>query len=307
MSQTKTYVLLAHTNSTAAVYLQVNANQRVRLEKRPIDHAYGQITFMDRDGKNKTIRLKLDTDEIFQDKQIKEFMIPANTRYTQSERDALMFRDGVLITDNPTVQKFLETSPQFEDFWKKEKDPEGKGRLGRCNDVRGPLYTLFDETVDLKTEDEMFMKRLRAANKIAAIKDVVVGQELMIRLNGAFFKAPDDILKIRAELIRFLDDADEAMLDNLLKEDINKDEQTTVLIGKAINLGILSFDKVDNQVVKIKGSKVTPLKEISSEYAPEERKRYFSEFLTSEDGKLLLHDIQKDVKAAEKTKELVTE
>ena len=154
--------------------------------------------------------------------------------------------------------------------------------------------------MELQTEDEMFMKRLKAANKIAAIKDVTEGQELMIRLNGSFFKAPSDILKIRSELIRFLDDADEPMLDNLLKDDINIDEKTTVLIGKAISLGIISFDKVADQVVKVKGTKTTNLKEISSEHSPEERKRYFSEFLTSDDGKLLLKDLEKDVATAEK-------
>lgn len=302
----KTYILLDHTKSTAQVYLQVNAQQRVRLENRPNDHAYGQITFTDRDGKNKTIRYCSETDEIYQDKQIKELMIPANRKYTQSERDALMFRDGVLFTEQPAVQKYLEASPQFEDFWLKEKDPEGKGRLGRCPDVRGPLYKLYDETVELQSEDEMFLKRLKAGNKIAAIKDVAEGQALMYRLNGSFFKAPDDIRKIRAQLVRFLDEADEPMLDTLLKEDVNLDEKTTVLIGKAIGLGIISFDKVPNQVVKVKGQKVTPLKEISSEYTPEERKRYFSEFLTSNDGKLLLQDIEKDIAAAEKKAELET-
>ena len=122
----KTYILLEHTNSSANVYVQVNKDQRVRLLKRPIDHAYGQITFTDRDGKNRTIRYKSQTDEIYQDKQIKELMIPANEKFTQSERDALCFRDGVLITDIPTTQNYLDTSPQHEDFWLPEKDPQGK-------------------------------------------------------------------------------------------------------------------------------------------------------------------------------------
>lgn len=152
----------------------------------------------------------------------------------------------------------------------------------------------------------MFRKRVAAANKIMALKTVEEGQTLMYRLNGSFFKAPNDMLEIEAQLIRFLDEADEPMLDNLLKEDTNLDEKTTVLIGKAIGLGIISFDKVPDQVVKVKGQKVTPLKEISSEYTPEERKRYFSEFLTSNDGKLLLQDIEKEIAAAEKKAELQT-
>lgn len=308
----KTYVLLEHTNSSAQVYLQVNAAQRVRLEKRPVDHAYGQITFMDRDGKNKTIRLKLSTDEIFLQNQIKpDIGIPANEKYTQSERDSLMFRDGVLMTSNPTVQKYLETSPQFEDFWNADKDPEKdkqpnkKGRVGACPDIRQPLYKLYDKTVELRSNNEMFKKRVAAANKIMAIQDVTKGQELMYRLNGSFFKAPDDLLEITDQLVSFLDSADEAMLDALLKDDTTIDEKTTMLLGKAMAFGIISFDLVPNKIVKVNGEKVVALKEISSEYSPEERKRYFCEFLTSEDGKLLMQDIQNLVTKAEKKVEAV--
>src|SRR5678816_978607 len=132
MSNVKVYHLLPHTESSAQVYIQANANQKVRLSKRPIDHAYGQITFANREGSNKTIRLKLNTDEIYLQNQIKpEIGIPANEKYTQAERDALMFRDGVLITSNKTVQLFLETSPQFDEFW----IPDEQGRVGSCPDI----------------------------------------------------------------------------------------------------------------------------------------------------------------------------
>lgn len=297
----KTYVLLEHTHATAQVYLQVNPQQRVRLYKRPNDHAYGQITYTDREGNNRTIRLKLNCNSIFQDEQIEKHKIPANEKYTQAERDALMFRDGSLTTENLTVQKYLEASPQFNGFWVKDKD----GKVGSCSELRQPLYTVYDENIELDTEDRMFMLRLKAANKIAAINDVKVAQELMYKLNGSFFKAPNEIKKCRSELIRFLDESDEAMLEKLLEGDMNVDEKTTVLIGKAIGLEIISFDRVEDQVVKISGSKVVNLKEISSEYTPEERKRYFSEFLTSNDGKLLMQDLEKEVKKAE-MKETVT-
>jgi len=301
MSQTKTYVLLDHTLATAQVYQQVNAQQRVRLDKRQVDHAHGQITFTDRDGKNKTLRLKLQTDEIDQAKQIKEIGIPANEKYTQSERDALMFRNGVLITDNPTVQKFLEESPQYEDNWLPEKDPEGKKRVVRTQDVRQPLYKLFDKTIELKTDDEMFVKRVKAANKIMETKDIQAGQNLLYRLFGAFHKAPDNILEIRAQLIEYLDESDEKMLDNILKEDkeMNIDEGAEILIGKAIGLKIISFDTVPNQIVMTVGGKQRNVKQIPSEFSPEERKLYFAQFLTSEDGKLVRTELEKEVKAKE--------
>lgn len=305
MADPKMYVLLEHTEATAQVYRQVDSQHRIRLNKRPIDHAYGQITFTDRDGKNKTIRLKLQTDEIDFQKQIKEIGIPANEKYTQSERDAVMFREGVLITDNPTVQNYLETSPQFEDNWKPEKDPAGKGRVVRCPDLQRPLYRLLDETVNLKADDDEFMGRLAAANKIAKIQDVKTGQDLLYRLYGAFHKVPNDILKIRAELIAYLDDADAKMIALIMKEDkdVNMDEQTEVLIGKAMGLKIISFDLVPDQVVMTVGGKQRNLKQIPSEFPPEERKLYFAQFLTSEDGKLVRAEIEKEVKAKEpKTK-----
>ncbi len=302
----KTYILLPHTEASANVYRQVNGNQRIRLYKRPYDHAYGQITFTDRDGKNKTIRLKLGVDEIDQTKQIKELFIPANEKYTQAERDALMFVDGVLMTENETVQKFLETSPQYDKNWDPKLDPEfiaGKvkqGRIIKSADIRQPLYTLYDESIELDAEDALFMKRLKAANKIAAITDLVKAQELMYRLNGSFFEAPDDIKKCRQQLVRFLDEADDAMLNELLKDDVNKDEEVEILLGKCIRYGFISFDQEKDQVSKVIGDKVTKLKMISSEYDHEERKRYFIEFLTSNDGKLLMDDLKKLVAKEEK-------
>lgn len=305
----KTYILLPHTDSSAQVYVQPNPNQKIRLTKRPVDHAYGQVTFMDRDGVTKTIRLMVGSgcNEIFQDLQIKpEIGLPANAKFTQADRDAVKFVEGVLQTEDPTVQKFLETSPQFEDFWNPDKDPKKnerpnkQGRVGKCADIRQPLYKLHDETVELEEEDRMFVKRLTAANKINKIKEVKEAQALMYRLNGSFFKAPNDIKKCRSELVRFLDSADDAMLDELLKEDFNVDEETTILIGKAIGLDVISFDKVPDQIVMIRGADFVPLKEISSEYSQEQRKMYFAEFLTSKDGTPMLNDIKKKVAAAEK-------
>jgi hypothetical protein len=291
------------------VFRQVNAHQRVRLYKRPIDHAFGEITFTDRDGKSKKIRYKETTDVIDFHEQIKPAIgIPANEKYTQSERDALMFTDGVLMTENLTVQNYLEASPQFEWNWDPNKDPDliagkiKKGRVVRCPHITQPLYTLLDETVELITDDEEFMKRVEAAKKIASVRDVKIGQELLYRLYGAAHNAPDDILKIRAQLREYLDDADDKLLDEILKEDkdVNQDEKIEILIGKAMGLGILDFEKEKDQVCRIAGNKVIKVKQIPSEYSPEERRRYFSQFLTSPDGELAKKDIEKAVKAVEK-------
>lgn len=292
---TKTYVLLAHTKPTANVYIHPNNGQKVRIENRPLDHAYLKLTYQDREGLNKTIRLKMGCDDIDQQKQIKEFLIPANEPFTQAERDAVRFHDGILKTDNITVQTFLETSPQFDGFWK----PNEKGKVGVCSSINGPLYTLLDKSVELNEDFEMFQLKLKAANKIDSL-NLKEAQEMQIRLNGSYFTPPDDEKECKLGLLAFAEETNKAGLEAILKEDINQDEEVTILLGKAINLNILSFDKVENQVVRIKGNKVTELKEIPSSYDPEERKRYFSVFLTSPEGRLLLEDIKKDVAAAEK-------
>lgn len=299
MQNVTVFHLLPHTEASANVYVQANQNQKVRLTKRPIDHAYGQITFMDRDGTNKTIRLKLNTDEIFLHNQIKpDIGIPANEKYTQAEADARMFRDGVLMTTNPTVIKYLKTSPQFDEFW----IPDAEGKVGQCPDIQKPLYKLYDKTIEVKSNHAMFQLRLKAANKINDIQTVTEAHELLFRLNGSAFKAPEDLLDCIDMLVGFVDDADETMLNALLKEKLNVDEKVTILLGKAINYGIISFEKVEDHITMTIGTNTRNIKEISSSYSFDERKRYFSEFLTVPEGKLLLDDIQKEIDIKENKK-----
>jgi hypothetical protein len=294
----KTYVLLDHLDSSANVYLQVNAHERIKFKKRPVDHAYGQISFRDRDGKQKTIRLKLGCDEIDLHRQVKEYMIPANEKFTQEERDALRFRDGVRMTEDEVVQRYLETSPQFEDFWKKDE----KGRVGSCPSITGPMYKLYDKGVELKANNETFRKRLAAANRIDAINTVEEGAELLLRVFGSFHKVPDDVLEIRSQLIDFLDEADDKQIDILLREQETMDEKVSVLVGKALNLRVLSFDKKRDMITMIKNGKQVDLRQIPSAYTQEQRLEYFVEFLTSEDGKAMLQDIRKEVAEAGKNK-----
>lgn len=306
MAITKTYVLLEHTDSTANVYLQANDHQKVRLKSRPLDHAFMQTTFTDRDGNYRTIRLKTQAKSIFQDEQIKAGIL-ANVPYSQIEKDAVAFHGGVLTTNNAVVQEFLEASPQFEGFWK----PDVEGRVGSSTEVTRPLYKLLDQVSDIKTENQLMRTRVKAANKIFAIEDLKEAQALMIRLNGSFFKAPDDILDCQNALVEFLDEANEAAINDLLRDDVTVDEEATVLIGLAVGANLLSFDAIPNQVAKINNGVPVAVKEISSELPLEERKRYFSEWLTSNAGKLLLADLKgalsedgddSDVAVATKTK-----
>lgn len=305
----KTYVLLPHTEGSAEVYHRVNANQRARLYKRPVDHAYSKYTFVDRDGKQRTNRLKLGCPTLDQAVQIKEYNIPANDGFTTAERDILRFEYMVLVTDDELVQKHLEESPQFVDFWvKKDKNGKDDPKNGKACSTREqikPLYKIHDRMKEINEDDRIFNIRVDCAVKIKKLTDVDEAKALLIRLNGAFFKAPDTIEECKGLLRDYLDDATEEMMEGLLKEDkdVTIDEKVTVLIGSAIALDILSFDKRMNQVTMQRDGKTVSVKEISSSYTAEERKRYFAEFLTSADGKLLYNDIAEAVLKAQKPQE----
>lgn len=298
---TKTYVLLPHTNSAAPIYRRVNKDQRIRLEKRPIDHAFLQITFTESDKdlpsgqypKNRTLRLKMNSNSIFQDEQIKEG-IPANTPFTSAEKTAVEFRNGVLVTRYDIVQKFLDNHPQNKKF------------SGLCDAIKQPLFEEYDKASTLKAGNEDFRKRAKVAAKIMALEesgDLKAGQDLMIRLNGSFFKVPDLMEEVIAGLIAFLDNAEEPELDKFLSDSVSKDEEITILIGRAVNSGVLSFDEKPNQVSLKKNNAWVDVKLISSEHSPAERKRYFAEFLSSPDGQLLYEDLKKTTEGgATKTK-----
>lgn len=292
----KTYVLRSHTHSNAPVYQRINKDQRVRFEKRPIDHAYLQLTFAEAPNdegstKNRTIRLKLSSNTIYQDEQIKEGIL-ANVPFTTAERNAVKFVQGVLMTKNTIVQKFLEASPQFGNF------------KGYCDAVKEPLYDLYDKSIEMKATTDEFKKRLKAANKIAEIEDLKEGQDLMIRLNGSFFKTPDNLDEVIAGLISYLDDADEAMLDKIINDSMTKDEEIIILVGRAVAAEIISFDQLPNQVAMKKGNNWIPVKMISSDIQASERQRFFVEFLSTNDGKLLQDDLKKQLDGKSKKKEL---
>ncbi len=303
----KTYVLLDHTKPAANIYRQINATQRAKLDKRVVDHPYLQIAFQDRDGKRRVIRLRLSmTDEIFMDEQ-KKLGIEANIPHTQRDKDAVRFVFGTLMTANLTVQKFLETSPQFEPFWQKDE----KGREpGVCEDLFGPLYKLLDESKDILGRSEEFKIRVKAG---ALINDLNLksAQDMLIRVYGSFYKPPAVSESMTAEvalaecqnqLVDFIDDLKIDQLKEFLEKADTEDlsDKVTVLIGNAIQAGLISFDKIPNQVTKTKGNKDQRLMTLSNEHSEEQRLVMFAEFLVSENGKALFEDLQSDLKTLKK-------
>lgn len=282
----KTYILLDHLKPDAPIYQRINATQRTKLDKLPYWRPYLQVTFADKEGKNKTIRLKLNSNSVFQDVQIKDG-IPANEPFTVAEREAAVFKYNVLMTNHEIVQTFLEENPSFEGF------------DGYCPDIKQPSYKLHDAGKTIESDNDDFLRRLAAANKVASL-DLKGAQDLLIRIFGVSYIPPKGIKAAQNILVKYIDDAGDNGMAEIMKEDTNLDEETKILIGRLIAAKVLSFDAVEGQVAKKdKDGKWINLKAISSEYTLAERQRYFMEFITAADGKLLLQDLQNELDVLE--------
>jgi len=117
----------------------------------------------------------------------------------------------------------------------------------------------------------------------------------MHRLNGFYFEAPSTLKECKLGLIKFLDDADDDMLMKIMEDKMTVDEEIMLLIGKAVVKDIISFKVAPDQVSMKVGTEWKNVKMISTQIAYEERMRLFAEFLTSQEGGVLLKDIQNRV------------
>ncbi len=280
----KIYHLLEDSNTSVEHYQRGNANQRVRLEKKKMDRPYLQLTFTDESGMNKTIRFKLNCNSPYQDEQIEKFKIPANEKFTEPERNMLWFRNGVLVVTNKLAQEFLDIHPQNESF------------KGDCPDEPRKLFREYNPQVKTKNDVLAFKNRSNLAAKILAL-DLDGAQSMLIRINGSFYKAPDELNDCIIALVDIMDNSTDEEVEDLLRDGVSLEDEITILISKATKAGILSFEEqgMENFVVKKKGSQVIPLKEISGNLPSEDRRRLFSEFLASNDGTLHLQDLRKSV------------
>lgn len=290
--KTKVYELLPHSKPTAPISILVTPKDKVRMDVLKKFDAYKTMTITTKENKQRRLRFKLNSNYIFQDDQIKHEQIPANEKFTDDEMNALRFKNGFLITDVEIVQRFLEASPQFQGF-------EGKSSIK-------PMYRLVDVDKEIEDEDAAFQLRRKAANKIAEFNEVEAG-EMLLKLNGSFYPVPEGLKRRRQALVQWMDSASDDSLKDLVKEDTSVDEAITILIGKAIGLGIIDFLEVPNQVSWIISEKdgvkeFRDLKEIPSSYSLPDRKMYFGQFLNSSDGKLVRNDIEARIKEIETPK-----
>jgi len=288
----KTFVLLPHMDATAPIFQQVQEGQRIRLTRIPRHRPHLQVTFTNEEGKNRTLRYKSNSDKIWQDEQIKDGIL-ANDKFTTNERNDPYFRNGVKVTNKPTLIKFLLAHPENEGF------------KGICDDVREPTFKMVDKTGDIKTKNDEFNRRVDAAVKIKNLTELKDAQDLLIRLNGTWFTTPNDLSECKDLLIDFLDNAEMAGLEAILKEDkdLNQDEKTYLLIGKLVNSGKLSFNEVEGKISKKdRDGKWIDLRDMATSYSLEERTRLFSDWLNTSDGSLLKTDLENDAKEIEESK-----
>lgn len=287
----KIYHLIDNGKSSIEHYQRISKHQRVRLGVRKNDRPYLKITCTEADEVNRTLRFKLNCNSIDQAEQIEKYKIPANEKFSDAERGMLQFKNGVLVVTNKIAQQFLDRHPQNERF------------NGECPDVTQKLFREFVPEEKTKNEVNAFRRRLDAANKVASVS-LEEGQALLIRLHGSFYKAPDDINDVIAALVAYLDEADDKGVEEVLRDGKTLQDEITILIGKALQKEVLSFEEagMENFVVKKKGGQIIPLKEISATLGLQERKRLFAEFLASNDGVLHLEDLRKEVGATEENK-----
>lgn len=278
----KTYVLLSALDVNAPIYQHVGNGKRVQINKLPEWKPYLRVTFQDENGITKTARFKDTSKYVYQDDQIEKEKMLANTPWTAREIAMLTFRHGVLSTESITAQNYLESIPAMQ------------GVKGHSVDYPSPCYKLLDEETDKKLKNAETRKRISAGQRIINLS-LEDAQALLIRLYGSSFELPKDVVECQNILVEAMDQADEKGVDEFLREEINMDEEVSILIGKLLSAGTLSFDAIPNQVARKANGKWIEIKAISSEYTQEDRARYFSEFLTSDAGKLLLADLKKEL------------
>jgi hypothetical protein len=171
----------------------------------------------------------------------------------------------------------LDETPQNEEIWKSGV---------YCPDIIQPLFKSYDKGVEIQTDNKMFHKRLAAANKIASL-DLEGCKEMMIRLNGSFFKTPETVEECQNGLVDFLDEANEAALDDIIRSEITDYEEVALIVGKAVAQDIISFDMVQDTVVKnTPDGRMIPLKEVPSSYAASREREYSWNSLPQKTGHL---------------------
>lgn len=282
-TQYKKYVLIDAIKSTAKYYQKVRGEQGdgIRLDTPRRVPIHLQHTIRHKTLGQKTIRYKQGVQTIFQDEQVDKFKIPANDKFSDDERRALQFVNGVLVVDGEQEIKFLsaEFNPQREDFT--------GVRIGQIT----PLFKELDEAAE-EQEENLFLKNTATALVKIMEMDKAEVSALLSLFYGASYVAPTSLKAAQNVAAKALENNDDRLkMVNEWGSNKDVDSEIIILLNKAIQKGIISFDLHDNQVSLLKNNEWRDVKMIAGD-TYEEREILFRQYLTTEQGELLKKDIE---------------
>jgi hypothetical protein len=274
------YVLSDAIKSSAQIYQKTSdSKEGIRLDTPRSMKLFLQHVFTDKDGKQRKTRLKFGSSDIFMDTQIEKDKIPANDQYTEAERNALFFINGVLVTQDEYIQTFLsaDNNPQREDF------------TGRNRGNLSPIFRELDEEKDANEENKFIFDTGRALVKIEAMSLVEV-QSLVAIMFGSSYPTPARLKDCQNLCAKALE-GNEERINMVLNGEWGKDEEITVLLNKAITKGVVSLENKADYVQMKKGKDWVDVKMVVADNY-EQKEMLFRQFLASQEGELLRKDIE---------------
>lgn len=280
MQNSKTYVLLDSMDTTAPIYMTFG-DKRVRTTKLPRWKPFLQTSYTDEEGKGHTIRFKWGCPSVDLHEQITKYKLDANEKFTTKERQAVIFDDGVLVTNDESVIRYLDAYPAKEGF------------KGHCDDVTFPAFKEFSEEADAMTENEQARVMIAASTKVVKM-NIDQTHDKLVQIFGTHYKPSTDVIANQNTLLTYIQEADGIKgAEEVLREEVKHDEEVSILLNRLMAMGLLSFDAIEGQVSKKKNNKWIPIKAISADNLGQ-KTDLFIEYLTSETGKALLDDLNKD-------------
>ena len=255
-------------------------------------------------GKVKTKRFINGCNSIDREEQIK-LGYDKNFEPTRVESDKLRFHNGFCVVTDQNVLNFLWESPQHLLY---------KGNRDNTTEV---LYRLQEKGLEATSTAVLLNLTNKALTVVGNLLDVDNDyanvnkdaiQNILFTLYGAHYVIPENPADIYnnfgAELGLATDKDDDifkvifAQKDNKLTEQIDVSISLNILLGKAIEEKIISFDIEPNNVhLKIGKNYQVCYNCATNTSTNEELKNFFIEYLKTEDGVKLVKTIEKNLKS----------
>lgn len=241
--------------------------------KRNLPYQYNVTT----GNKSRQIRLIIGCETPFVDEQIKLGHQPVKERIaTPEEREALTIFNGQLMVYLPEVESFLQLLPHV------------KG--SKSANVRGVRQIVYKKDIEKELDLE-----LEAEEREAKAKSLILSWELpkakeVIRLRyhspleeGVTLK---QLRKMLYDLVKNESDGVDFILENEGK--IDQSKSIEVLVIKAYEQGIISWNAIPNKVSLMENDKYIPVVTIQDDNTPTGKQNRFIEFLNTTNGRPLL-------------------